>query len=111
MSFGDCEDDNRSKNWLESLEAETNFPSVFVDWLGGNEETAEEDIFVEESFIVPKIIIEEEEVERRKRTCFLLFGFRVEDERTRRFFLKNWKEVIGYFTVFGQWTFQQIGKI
>ena len=44
LSFGDCEDDNRSKNWLESLEAETNFPSVLVEWLDANEETAEEDI-------------------------------------------------------------------
>ena len=94
MSFGDCEDDNRSKNWLESLEAESDFPSVLVDWLDGNQETAEENVFIEESFIVPKFVGEEEEgVERRNRTCFLLFGFRVEDERTRRFFLKNWKEV------------------
>ena len=96
MSFGDCEDDNRSKNWFESLEAETEFPSVLVDWLDGNQETAEENIFVEESFIVAKITGEEEEVEvgRRSKTCFLLLGFRVEDERTRRFFLNNWKEVL-----------------
>ena len=95
LSFGDSEEDNRSKDWLQSLEAETAFPSVLLEWLDGNEETAEENIFIEESFIVPKVMGEgeEEEVERRKRTCFLLFGFRVEDERTRRFFLKNWKEV------------------
>ena len=80
---------------MQSLEAETAFPSVLLEWLDGNEETAEENIFIEESFIVPKVMGEgeEEEVERRNRTCFLLFGFRVEDERTRRFFLKNWKEV------------------
>merc|ERR1712130_89324 len=58
----------------------------------------EENIFVEKSFIVSEVGGEEEEVgvlERNNRTCFLLFGFRVEDERTRRFFLKNWKEVSG----------------
>ena len=96
LSFGDSEEDNRSKDWLQSLEAETAFPSVLLEWLDGNEETAEENIFIEESFIVPKVMGEEEgeeAVERRNRTCFLLFGFRVEDERTRRFFLKNWKEV------------------
>ena len=57
----------------------------------------EENIFVEESFIVSQIRGEEEDeegvVEQTNRTCFLLFGFRVKDERTRRFFLKNWKEV------------------
>lgn len=98
LSFGDSEEDNRSKDWLQSLEAETAFPSVLLEWLDGNEETAEENIFIEESFIVPKVMGEEEgeeAVERRNRTCFLLFGFRVEDERTRRFFLKNWKEVSG----------------
>ena len=97
LSFGDSEEDNRSKDWLQSLEAETAFPSVLLEWLDGNEETAEENIFIEESFIVPKVMGEEEgeeAVERRNRTCFLLFGFRVEDERTRRFFLRNWKEVL-----------------
>ena len=102
MSFGNYKDNNTSNNnnWLESLEAQTDFPSVLVNWLKSNKETAtddeEENIFVEESFIVPQIRGEEEEegvVERKNRTCFLLFGFRVEDERTRRFFLKNWKEV------------------
>ena len=104
MSFGKYEDDktsNNNNNWLESLEAQTDFPSVLVDWLKSNERTAtdeeEENIFVEESFIVSQIRGEEEEeegvAERKNRTCFLLFGFRVGDERTRRFFLKNWKEV------------------
>ena len=102
MSFGDNEDDNiiNNDNWLESLEAQTDFPSVLVDWLDFNKENAtnedEENIFVEKSFIVSEVGGEEEEVrvlERNNRTCFLLFGFRVEDERTRRFFLKNWKEV------------------
>ena len=102
MSFGNYKDDNTSNNnnWLESLEAQTDFPSVLVNWLKSNKENAtddeEENIFVEESFIVSQIREEEEEegvVERKSRTCFLLFGFRVEDERTRRFFLKNWKEV------------------
>ena len=102
LSFGDNEDDNiiNNDNWLESLEAQTDFPSVLVDWLDFNKENAtnedEENIFVEKSFIVSEVGGEEEEVrvlERNNRTCFLLFGFRVEDERTRRFFLKNWKEV------------------
>ena len=103
LSFGKYEDDktsNNNNNWLESLEAQSDFPSVLVDWLKSNKDTAmdeeEENIFVEESFIVSQIRGEEEEegvVERKNRTCFLLFGFRVGDERTRRFFLKNWKEV------------------
>ena len=102
MSFGNYKDDNTSNNnnRLESLEAQTDFPSVLVNWLKSNKETAtddeEQNIFVEESFIVSQTREEGEEegvVEQKNRTCFLLFGFRVEDERTRRFFLKNWKEV------------------
>ena len=102
LSFGNYKDDNTSNNnnRLESLEAQTDFPSVLVNWLKSNKETAtddeEQNIFVEESFIVSQTREEGEEegvVEQKNRTCFLLFGFRVEDERTRRFFLKNWKEV------------------
>jgi len=104
LSFGNYKDDNTSNNnnRLESLEAQTDFPSVLVNWLKSNKETAtddeEQNIFVEESFIVSQTREEGEEegvVEQKNRTCFLLFGFRVEDERTRRFFLKNWKEVSG----------------
>ena len=58
MSFGDNEDDNiiNNNNWLESLEAQTDFPSVLVDWLDFNKENAtnnedEENIFVEKSFM------------------------------------------------------------
>ena len=102
MSFGYFKDDNTSKSncWLESLETQINFPSVLVKWLDHNEETwkdgegdcEEGNIFIEESFIISEIMAAED-VERRNKTCFLLFGFRVNDERTRRFFMKNWKEV------------------
>ena len=67
MSFGDNEDDNiiNNDNWLESLEAQTDFPSVLVDWMDLNKENAtnedEENIFVEKSFIVSEV------GERRRR--------------------------------------------
>ena len=67
MSFGNYKDDNTSNNnnRLESLEAKTDFPSVLVNWLKSNKETAtddeEQNIFVEESFIVSQTREEEEE--------------------------------------------------
>ena len=102
LAFAEEEDDNQmaeSNNWLQSLEAQTDFPSVLVNWLNTSEDEEEErldfnedgDLFVEESFIAPGMT--DGTTKQKGRTCYLLFGFRVEEERTQRFFLKNWKEV------------------
>ena len=96
------EDDNQiteNNNWLQSLEAQTDFPSVLVNWLnttedeeeGGFDFNEDGDLFVEESFISPGMT--NGTAKGKGRTCYLLFGFRVEEESTRRFFFKNWKEV------------------
>ena len=87
-------------NWLQSLEAQTDFPSVLVNWLNTTEDEEEEgfdfnedgDLFVEESFIAPGMT--NGIAKGKGRTCYLLFGFRVEEESTQRFFFKNWKEVL-----------------
>ena len=87
-------------NWLQSLEAQTDFPSVLVNWLNSTEDEEEEgfdfnedgDLFVEESFIAPGMT--NGTAKGKGRTCYLLFGFRVEEESTQRFFFKNWKEVL-----------------
>ena len=89
-------------NWLQSLEAQTDFPSVLVNWLNTTEDEEEGfdfnedgDLFVEESFIAPGMT--NGIAKGKGRTCYLLFGFRVEEEGTQRFFLKNWKEVLSSF--------------
>ena len=104
LAFAEEEDDNQiteNNNWLQSLEAQTDFPSVLVNWLNTSEHEKEEerldfnedgDLFVEESFIAPGMT--DGTTKQKGRTCYLLFGFRVEEERTQRFFFKNWKEVL-----------------
>ena len=96
------EDDNQiteNDNWLQSLEAQTDFPSVLVNWLNTTEDEEERldfngdgDLFVEESFIAPGMT--NGTAKGKGRTCYLLFGFRVEEESTQWFFFKNWKEVL-----------------
>ena len=96
------EDDNQiteNDNWLQSLEAQTDFPSVLVNWLNTSEDEEEGfdfnedgDLFVEESFISSGMT--NGTAKGKGRTCYLLFGFRVEEESTQRFFFKNWKEVL-----------------
>ena len=102
LAFVEEEDDKqmaKNNNWLQSLEAQTDFPSVLVNWLNTTEDEEEEgfdfnedgDLFVEESFIAPGMT--NGSAKEKGRTCYLLFGFRVEEESTQRFFFKNWKEV------------------
>ena len=74
---------------LESMERRVAFPTVTLAWNQEEDEGRVCPVYKETSYIVSR------ESEALGSPCFILFGFKVEEEQTRRYFLRHWKQLSG----------------